>query len=216
MNPQTNGGVTPEESGKEREESENGGRPSASKDSYQPSATRGERSSEALNNGAEPPVDEADADATAKKPVSHKKLDANRRNAKKSTGPKTGEGKRKSRMNALKHGLLAKEVVVNIGEVAEEQAEFDALLAELRDGFGPEGGMEEFVVQKIAACCWKEIRGARYESTLMSKYGFSIGDSLRTMLRYQTANSRELYRAIGLLERLQNRPRPEEDVVLNA
>ena len=39
--------------------------------------------------------------------VSLKKIEANRRNAKKSTGPKTGRGKAAVRYNALKHGVLA-------------------------------------------------------------------------------------------------------------
>ena len=48
----------------------------------------------------------------AKKPVSPRKRLANRRNAKKSTGPKTPEGKRRSGRNAVKHGLLSRDLVV--------------------------------------------------------------------------------------------------------
>jgi len=48
---------------------------------------------------------------TAKKstgrPISPKKLDANRRNSKKSTGPRTARGKERSRLNSLKHGSFA-------------------------------------------------------------------------------------------------------------
>ena len=144
-------------------------------------------------------------DPQAKRDASAKKIAANRVNALKSTGPRTGEGKRRSRMNALKHGLLAKEVVIDSGEAIEEPAEFQALLDELRDVFDPDGGLEEFLVQKIATCCWKEVRGARYEVATLTKFGFPTGDYLRTILRYQTTNSRELYRAIGLLEQIQDR-----------
>ncbi len=42
--------------------------------------------------------------------VTARKIEANRRNALKSTGPRTENGKKKSRYNALKHGILAKEV----------------------------------------------------------------------------------------------------------
>ena len=44
--------------------------------------------------------------------TSDKQADANRRNARKSTGPKTPEGKAAVRLNALKHGLLANDVLL--------------------------------------------------------------------------------------------------------
>ena len=47
-----------------------------------------------------------------KKTMSLKQVAANRRNAQKSTGPKTANGKAVSKLNALKHGLLAQTVVV--------------------------------------------------------------------------------------------------------
>ena len=44
--------------------------------------------------------------------TSDKQADANRRNARKSTGPKTPEGKAVARLNAVKHGLLSQEVLL--------------------------------------------------------------------------------------------------------
>ena len=52
--------------------------------------------------------------------TSKKQIEANRRNAKKSTGPKTEEGKAKSSMNALKHGLTSQRVWLN----EEEKKDF--------------------------------------------------------------------------------------------
>ena len=51
--------------------------------------------------------------------TSQDRLTANRANAQKSTGPKTSEGKAASRMNATKHGLLSREVLVS-GENEQE------------------------------------------------------------------------------------------------
>ena len=43
--------------------------------------------------------------------ISENRIEANRRNARNSTGPKTAEGKAMSRMNGFKHGIFAREVV---------------------------------------------------------------------------------------------------------
>jgi hypothetical protein len=44
--------------------------------------------------------------------VSEKKRLANQRNAKKSTGPKTAEGKKRAKMNAVTHGVFCQEVIL--------------------------------------------------------------------------------------------------------
>src|SRR5882724_1270737 len=61
--------------------------------------------------------------------VSEARLAANRRNAARSTGPKTEEGKQKSRANALKHGLCASVVVAEDAKLIQQRASawFDAL-----------------------------------------------------------------------------------------
>jgi hypothetical protein len=55
--------------------------------------------------------------------ISVRKIEANRRNAQQSTGPKTEEGKRRSRLNTLKHGILASALLIAEGENAEDPAE---------------------------------------------------------------------------------------------
>ena len=81
--------------------------------------------------------------------VSEKQLQANKKNAQKD-GAKTPEGKAIVKYNALKHGLLAKEVVITIGEGAENPEEFNALLGDLKAQLQPEGTLEEMLVEKIA------------------------------------------------------------------
>ncbi|MHC5184648.1 MAG: hypothetical protein ACYSPI_10290, partial [Planctomycetota bacterium] len=75
--------------------------------------------------------------------VSQKQLLANQQNALKSTGPKTTEGKALAKRNSLKHGLLAKEVVITEGDGAEDQQAFDAVLTNFVDHFIPMGPLEE-------------------------------------------------------------------------
>ena len=96
-----------------------------------------------------------------------KQIIANRGNAGKSTGPVTPSGKAIASRNALRHGLLAKEIVINAGEGAESQDEFDALLADLKDQFDPQGTLEEMLVEKIASAYWRLRRAHRFEVGLI-------------------------------------------------
>jgi len=91
--------------------------------------------------------------------ASPKQIEANKRNAKKSTGPRTSAGKKKVAVNAVKHGLLAQQVVLP-NEDEEEFAEFAIRLAhELQ----PVGELEDFLVGMIAACAWRLRRLQRVE-----------------------------------------------------
>src|SRR5262249_32510971 len=67
---------------------------------------------------------------------------ANRDNAQKSPGPRTGEGKSASRMNALKHGADAESIILP-GEDAEL---FQQLANEYRADLAPRGPLEPFQV----------------------------------------------------------------------
>ena len=98
--------------------------------------------------------------------VSKKQLEANKKNAQKG-GVKTPEGKAIVKYNALKHGLLAKEVVITIGEGAESPEEFDALLEALQTQLLPAGTLEEMLVEKIAVAYWRLRRAYKYEVGLI-------------------------------------------------
>jgi hypothetical protein len=100
--------------------------------------------------------------------ISKKQLEANKQNAKKG-GVKTEEGKAIVKYNALKHGLLAKEVVITIGEGAENPEEFNACLNDLKAQLDPEGTLEEILVEKIAVAYWRLRRAYKYEVGLIRK-----------------------------------------------
>ena len=63
--------------------------------------------------------------------ASKKQAAANRRNAKKSTGPKSAPGKQVVRMNALKHGLQAEHVVIPV----EDPEEFETVFRGLQEAY---------------------------------------------------------------------------------
>ncbi len=90
---------------------------------------------------------------------SQKQLDSNRRNAAKSTGPRTAEGKTRSSQNALTHGLTAEALVLP----GEEAANFEALYQGFRETYGPRDNVEEALVHEMAIHRWRLNRYFRME-----------------------------------------------------
>jgi hypothetical protein len=97
--------------------------------------------------------------------TSDRKKEANRENAQLSTGPKTAEGKRAIRHNALKHGILAKATLLP----NEDPELFSTLREELRSSIDPVGELEETLVEMIASCAWRLRRLLQAESGLFAK-----------------------------------------------
>ncbi|QDV33566.1 hypothetical protein [Tautonia plasticadhaerens] len=81
---------------------------------------------------------------------SQKQVEANRRNAVRSTGPRTAEGKLRSRRNGLVHGLAAQVVVPE-----EDRAAFEAQLARWDREMGPANVVERHLARRAAACSVK-------------------------------------------------------------
>jgi hypothetical protein len=86
--------------------------------------------------------------------LSEKQIEANRRNARKSTGPKTAEGKAAVRLNALRHGLRARTVVLP----TENADDFHQLCADLESEFQPRTRAEQILVEEMAVSHWKLAR----------------------------------------------------------
>jgi hypothetical protein len=97
-------------------------------------------------------------------PTSERKAASNKRNASKSTGPKTAQGKSWSRLNALKHGILASQTVLTTVEGREERAAFEQLVDGLAHDFAPVGTFEQVLVQQVAACLWRQRRLLMFEN----------------------------------------------------
>ena len=102
--------------------------------------------------------------------TTQKQIEANRRNSRRSTGPKTRTGKAESKMNAMKHGLLAEEIVVR----DEDPVEFTRVLESLIDEFRPQGPLEEQLVERVGACMWRLRRLYRAEAGILTHESLTI------------------------------------------
>ena len=153
---------------------------------------------------------------------------ANRENAKKSTGPRTPEGKARSSKNALKHGLLARDAVM----ADEDPAEYDRQLQILEENLFPKNAIEFELVLQIADARWRLRRITRIEAGLTTyqyhgtdratreRYpdtivpgrngenqllGKSMQDhtqALHNLARYRTMTSRDITRALRMIRQL--------------
>ena len=82
--------------------------------------------------------------------ASQKQIAANRTNARKSTGPRSAEGKAASRMNALKSGIDAQSQIIR----GEEAANLEILRSEYYDRFRPTAPVERMLVDALIDTEW--------------------------------------------------------------
>lgn len=92
--------------------------------------------------------------------TSERQAAANRRNALRSTGPNTPEGKEHAKLNALRHGLRAETLVLPDEDPAEFERFQQALIAEL----APAGELEAVLVERIVVLAWRLRRVGRIEA----------------------------------------------------
>jgi hypothetical protein len=136
-----------------------------------------------------------------------KQFEANRRNSQKSTGPKTPEGKSAVSMNALRHGLRARSVLLP----GEDPTEFHQLCDDLEVEWHPQSRTEQFYVEQMAVSQWKLTRMEVVEVNIFkdadgASKQFSLLDRL---WQAQCRLERSFSRAQRELQRLQNsRPDP--------
>jgi hypothetical protein len=102
-----------------------------------------------------------DRDGGAERPVSERRLSANRENAQKSTGPRTSEGKRRVARNAVKHGILSRELFIGEGDGAEREEDFSELQEALYGAYDPRDVAEQLEVENIVAANWMLRRAYR-------------------------------------------------------
>ena len=177
------------------------------------------------------------SDSSSSSPsISKARLDANRRNAQKSTGPRTPAGKARSALNAVTHGLRAVRAVT-FDEPAET---FEAVVRQLNREWRPGSVVEVALVEQIAELLWRRRRVAAVEAELLEAterrgaFGGTVRaprDVTSTLCRemrdpqsavlrvqlYQTRIDRATHRALAELRRLQvDRQRRDEEPVTEA
>ena len=94
--------------------------------------------------------------------ISPFRIQANRRNALRSTGPKTEEGKQRSRENALRHGLTAETIVASL-EDAEDYKAFEAVIV---SDYCAETAVARELVLRLASVLWRLRRATAIETQL--------------------------------------------------
>jgi len=97
--------------------------------------------------------------------MSEKQVVANRRNAKKSTGPTSAGGKQASSGNATKHGLTAESHMLLPGESLED---LQKLRSRLVADLAPQGVFEEEIADRIVDLMWRLRRGVQIETGVLA------------------------------------------------
>ena len=157
-----------------------------------------------------------------------RQLAANRRNGAKG-GPKTEAGKQRCRANSTKHGLTSSTLVV-LPE--EHEREYEEVLRGFRDSFQPCDASEDALVTRLAQAHWRSLRSRRIETEILNTTanvqrrrarnyvencpehldphgaiaaGFMTmsTDHWQMYMRYDTAISREFFKTLDALTRLQ-------------
>jgi hypothetical protein len=95
--------------------------------------------------------------------TSFRQIEANRRNAIRSTGPNTEEGKRRSRRNAIRHGLCAETVI----EIVEDIEDYRAFEAAVIADYDAQTAVERELVLRLASLLWRLRRATAIETDLL-------------------------------------------------
>lgn len=130
-----------------------------------------------------------------KKTMSLKQIEANRSNSLKSTGPKTEEGKAIAKMNAKKHGILSKEVIVQGFCIKESNRRLQTIRRQFWQHYAPVGVHEEMLVEQIVVCYWRKRRVLKAES---GEIALSVGQGIWERLKVRAGQRMRFEQAWGV------------------
>jgi hypothetical protein len=154
--------------------------------------------------------DKSNAETAKIKAISQRKLEANRDNAQKSTGPRTSQGKANSRFNAERHGLTARRLMFAADGKPNGLHE---LAAALRDKFGRGDVVTELLIDNLLADYWRQDKGLEAEASHISncefphpEKSFHAALSMALILRYNATNRRAFIKSLELLAKFSPQP----------
>src|SRR5262245_1218153 len=116
--------------------------------------------------------------------TSFRQIEANRRNALSSTGPKTEDGKRRSRQNAVRHGLTSETVIAALEDIEDYQAFEATVIAD----YDARTAVERELVLRLASLLWRIRRATAIETDLLQIQAEILEDRRYTL---ETANEAE-------------------------
>jgi hypothetical protein len=122
------------------------------------------------------------------------------------TGPRTEEGKRRSSLNSLRHGMRAESPQALQAIEQEIGVTFDEIHQEMREHFRPADKLEEYLVKRVARCLWRIEHGQAMEHKLLDRRPTITrpGVSYEKVMRYERLVDIHLHRAITALKRKQS------------
>ena len=146
---------------------------------------------------------------------SFRQIEANRRNARLSTGPVTEEGKNRSRQNAVRHGLTA-ETVIDALEDAEDYAAFEMAVT---SDYDAQSAVERELVLRLASVLWRLRRANSIETGL-----FRLQASKLLQFRHRRQSHRqrqkvidEMYKhAVAIEDEIPHQEEPATDLDSNS
>jgi hypothetical protein len=127
--------------------------------------------------------------------MSSRQIGANRLNAKGSTGPRTLAGKTKVSMNAMKHGLTARDVILP----NENPVDFESFRGDLLTSLDPRGELENFLAEKIATDAWRLRRVATFEASLYKRgcQELLVEQAAELVRRYESTTTESILESLN-------------------
>jgi hypothetical protein len=122
--------------------------------------------------------------------TSYRQIEANRRNALRSTGPKTESGKQISRCNALRHGLTAETIICAL----EDADDYKAFEAAITADYDAQSAVERELVLQLASILWRLRRATAMETGLFEIQAEHLRDYRRN--RQLLTDSRDVIHVV--------------------
>jgi len=129
--------------------------------------------------------------------ISPEKIEANRRNAQRSTGPTTPEGKAAVAQNALKHGVFARKVIAE-----KDDDRLQHYREQLTAEYQPRTFTETALVEQMAVALFKRIAFEEVEASLEYQIAHGGVSTLQIVWRRQAALNHEFHKALDQLQKL--------------